>query len=72
MAGSMAGLQKARTADVFCEQVRAATARSKQRGRVAIVIADNLRTHTAAGSLLVRSLRSRIQGALVFGVYPGL
>ncbi len=30
-----------RTADVFCEQVRAAVARSKRRGRVAIVIADN-------------------------------
>jgi hypothetical protein len=43
-----------RTAGVFCEQVRAAVARSKQRGRVAIVIADKLRTHTPAGSLLVR------------------
>jgi hypothetical protein len=31
---------------VFCEQVRTAVARSKQRGRVAIVIADNLKTHT--------------------------
>ncbi len=37
-----------RTADVFCEQVRVAVARSKQRGRVAMVIADNLKTHTAA------------------------
>lgn len=43
-----------RTADVFCQQVRTAVARSKQRGRVAIVIADNLKTHTSAGSLLVR------------------
>ena len=50
-----------RTADVFCEQVRAAVARSKQRGRVAIVIADNLKTHTAAGSLLVRSMLSELQ-----------
>ena len=32
-----------RTADVFCEQVRAAVVRSQQRGRVAIVIADNRR-----------------------------
>jgi DDE superfamily endonuclease len=47
---------QARSADVFCEQVRAAAARSKLRGRVAIVIADNLKTHTAAGSLLVRSM----------------
>lgn len=50
-----------RTADVFCEQVRAAVARSKQRGRVAIVIADNLKTHTSAGSLLVRSLLTELQ-----------
>jgi transposase len=45
-----------RTVDVFCEQVRAAVARSEQRGRVAIVLADNLKAHTAAGSLLVRSM----------------
>ena len=45
-----------KTADVFCEQVRAAVARSKQRGRVAIVIADNLKTHMSASPLLVRSL----------------
>ncbi len=50
-----------RTVDVFCEQVRAAVARSKQRGRVAIVIADHLKTHTSAGSLLVRSLLTELQ-----------
>ena len=50
-----------RTADVFCEQVRAAVTRSRQRGRVAIVIADNLRTHTPAGSLLVRSMLIELQ-----------
>jgi len=44
-----------RTADIFCEQVRAAVARSASRGRVAIIIVDNLKTHTAQGSLLVRS-----------------
>jgi hypothetical protein len=43
-----------RTADVFCEQVRAAVARSKRRGHVAIVITDNLKAHTPGGSLLVR------------------
>src|SRR2546421_2042270 len=37
-------------------QVRAAVARSKARGRVAMIIADNLKTHTALGSLLVRSM----------------
>ena len=46
---------------MFCEQVRAAVARSKQRGRVAIVMADNLKTHTAAGSLLVRSMLTELQ-----------
>jgi hypothetical protein len=50
-----------RTADVFCEQVRAAVARSRQRGRVAIVIADNLKTHTSAGSLLVHSMLTDLQ-----------
>ena len=50
-----------RTADVFCEQVRAAVARSQRRGRVAIVIADNLKTHTAAGSLLVRSMLTELK-----------
>ena len=43
-----------RTADVFCEQGRAAVARAPRHRRVAIVMADNLKTHTAAGSLLVR------------------
>jgi hypothetical protein len=46
-----------RTADVFCEQVRAAVARSKERGREALVMTDHLKTHTSAGSLLVRRMR---------------
>ena len=50
-----------RTADVFCEQVRAAVARSQRRGRIAIVLADNLKTHTSAGSLLVRSLLAELK-----------
>ncbi len=53
MAGSMA--------EVFCEQVRAAVTRSKERGRVAIVITDNLKTHTSAGSLLVRTMLTEFQ-----------
>ncbi len=61
MAGLMAGLLAGRTADVFCQQVRAAVARSQQRGRVAIVIADNLKTHTSAGSLLVRSMLTELK-----------
>src|SRR5215469_7648886 len=53
-----------RTADVFCEQVRAAVARSKRRGRVAIVIADNLKAHTPAGSLLVRGMLTELKEQL--------
>jgi transposase len=52
-----------RTADVFCAQVRTAVARSKRRGRVAIVIADNLKAHTA-GSLLVRGLLTELKEQL--------
>jgi transposase len=57
-----------RTADVFCEQVRAAVARSQRRGRVAIVITDNLKVHTSAGSLLVRSMLTELKEHL-FLVY---
>jgi transposase len=53
-----------RTADVFCEQVRAAVTRSKGRGRIAIVLTDNLRAHTSAGSLLVRSLLTELKDHL--------
>ena len=53
-----------RTADVFCEQVRAAVARSTSRGRVAIIIVDNLKTHTAQGFLLVRSMLTELSDQL--------
>src|SRR6266852_5138502 len=53
-----------RTADVFCEQVRAAVARSKERGRIAIIITDNLKTHTTQGSLLVRSMLTELSDQL--------
>jgi transposase len=59
-----------RTADVFCEQIRAAVARSQQRGRVAIVIADNLKTHTSAGSLLVRSMLTELKEHLYLVYTP--
>jgi DDE superfamily endonuclease len=49
-----------RTADVLCEQVRAAVARSTARGRVTIILADNLKTQTAQGSLLVRSMLTEL------------
>ena len=59
-----------RTADVFCEQMRAAVLRSQRRGRVAIVIADNLKTHTAAGSLLVRSMLTELKEHLYLVYTP--
>jgi len=55
---------------VFCEQVRAAVTRSKQRGRVAIVVADNLKTHTPSGSLLVRSLLAEFKDHLYLVYTP--
>jgi hypothetical protein len=57
-------LAPGRTADVFCEQVRAAVARSKACGRIAIVITDNLKTHTAQGSLLVRGMLTELSDQL--------
>lgn len=53
-----------RSADLFRDQLRAAWDRSRARGRVAIVIADNLRTHTPRGSRLVRDLLAEAAGQL--------
>ena len=57
-------LAPGRTANVFCAQVRAAVARSCARGRIALVIVDNLRTHTPAGSKLVRQRRAEVHDSL--------
>jgi transposase len=57
-------LAPGRTADVFCAQVRAAVARSRTRRRLAIVIVDNLRTHTSAGSKLVRQMLAELHDHL--------
>ena len=59
-----------RTAEVFCEQVRAAVARSKRRERIALVITDNLKTHTSAGSLLVRSMLTELKEHLYLVYTP--
>jgi DDE superfamily endonuclease len=53
-----------RTAEVFCAQVRAAVARSCPQGRRAIVMVDNLRTQTPAGSKLVRQMLAELQDHL--------
>jgi DDE superfamily endonuclease len=47
-----------RSAPPFCEQLERAVARSQTRGRMALVIVDNLGTHTPARSKLVRALVS--------------
>jgi hypothetical protein len=55
------------------EKVRAAVARSTRRGRIALVMTDNLKTHSSAGSLLVREPGATfVEGALVPGVYTCL
>jgi transposase len=63
-------LAPGRTAAAFCAQLRTAVARSVARGRVAIVLADNLRTHTPAGSKLVRQLLAELQGQLYLVYTP--
>lgn len=57
-------LAPGRTAAAFCEQVQAVVARSRARGRVAIVVCDTLRTHTAAGSRQVRQMLTDLDGQL--------
>jgi hypothetical protein len=59
-----------RTAEVFCDQVRAAVARSKRRERIALVMTDNLKTHTSAGSLLVRSMLTELKEHLYLVYTP--
>ena len=57
-------LAPGRTADIFCAQVRAAAARSRAHGRMALVIVDTLRTHTPAGSKLVRQMLAELHDPL--------
>jgi transposase len=44
-----------RRAQPFVDQLAAIVARSRARGRIALVLADNLRIHTPAGSLTLRA-----------------
>jgi transposase len=57
-------LAPGRTAAPFCEQLARAVARSQARGRIALVIADNLGTHTPRHSLLVRQMLAACKGVL--------
>jgi transposase len=63
-AGLTGRLALGRTADVFCAQVRAAVARSRAQGRMALVIVDNLRTHRPAGSKLVHQMLAELHDQL--------
>jgi transposase len=53
-------LAEGRRAAPFCAQVRRAVARSRARGRVALILLDNLSIHTPAGSRLVRALLAEL------------
>jgi transposase len=54
----------------FCAQLRRAAERSQARGRIALVMLDNLGIHTPKGSLLLRSLLKELQGQLVLVYTP--
>ena len=49
-------LEEGRRAVPFCAQLRRALARSARRGRIAVVLCDNLSIHTPRGSRLLRAL----------------
>jgi DDE superfamily endonuclease len=48
------GIALGRTADVYCRQIDHLVCRSQERGRVALVLADNLGIHTRRGSKKLR------------------
>jgi hypothetical protein len=53
------GFSPRRDADTFCLQLDDAVTRSKERGRIAIVLSDNAKTHTPRGSKRVREALAR-------------
>jgi len=59
-----------RRAAPFCAQLRRAVERSQARGRVALVLLDNLGIHTPKGSLLLRQLLTELRGQLVLVYTP--
>ena len=58
------GFSPRRDAQTLCLQLDELVARSKARGRIAFVLLDNARTHTPAGSRLVRQTLARHGDAL--------
>lgn len=63
-------LADGRRAAPFCAQLRRAVARSAARGRVAIVLLDNLGIHTPQGSRLLRALLEEAGERLVLVYTP--
>jgi transposase len=59
-----------RRAAPFCDQLRRAVERSRTRGRIALVLLDNLGIHTPRGSLLLRDLLEEFRGQLVLVYTP--
>src|SRR5215218_6638695 len=53
-------LEAGRRAAPFCAQLRRAVARSAARGRIAVVLLDNLSIHTPHGSRLLRALLAEV------------
>lgn len=63
-------LADGRRATPFCAQLRRAVARSTARGRVAMVLLDNLGIHTPQGSRLLRALLEEFGERLVLVYTP--
>ncbi len=63
-------LADGRRAAPFCTQLRRAVARSVARGRIAIVLLDNLGIHTPRGSRLLRTLLEELGERLVLVYTP--
>jgi DDE superfamily endonuclease len=59
-----------RRAASFCAQLRRAVARSAARGRIAMVLLDNLGIHTPLGSRLLRALLEELSERLVLVYTP--
>jgi transposase len=59
-----------RRAVPFCAQLRRAVTRSQARGRIALVLLDNLGIHTPRGSLLLRAVLEELRGQLVLVYTP--
>src|SRR5438445_2831798 len=59
-----------RQAAPLCAQLRRAVERSQARGRIALVLLDNLGIHTPKGSLLLRALLEELRGHLVLVYTP--